>query len=53
MLHHHTTDPSDRALDIAERDAEEVWRNSHSWDQWYKTLVAVYEQALQEFLPQL
>ena len=49
MLHHRTNDPAQRAASIADREAEEVWRETHNFDLYYETWAEIYHQVLFEF----
>jgi len=46
---HHTKDPARRAADIADREAEKVYRESGDCSLYFPTWVGVYEAALKEF----
>lgn len=48
MLHHRTQDPSQRAADIAENEAERVWKRSGNYELWSRTLGQTYEKTLRE-----
>ena len=48
MLHHRTKNPQDRAFDIAEREAETVYRKTGDYTTWTETLVSIFNAALLE-----
>lgn len=49
MLHHkHRNDLDKRAADIAEREAEEVYKRTGSYPQWSAEWERVYKEALKE-----
>ena len=45
-MRHHTTSPSERAADIATREAEKVWEETHT--DYEGTWLKVYYTALKE-----
>ena len=49
MLHHRTTDPGERAADIAEHEAERAWRATRDFGVWSSTWETTYNNALREF----
>lgn len=52
MLHHHTTDPAQRAADIADCEAEKIWDQTHDFNQWLKAWHEIYSETLREFQPE-
>lgn len=44
-----TVDPAKRAADIANNEAEKVWRDTGDHDLWSATLSETYRAALREF----
>jgi len=48
MLHHRTNDPAKRAADIADREAEVVYRKTGDFDKYCKTWRGIYESTLRE-----
>lgn len=44
-----TTNLSKRAEDIADRDANAVWNETHDWDLMVQTWLTTYKSALLEF----
>jgi hypothetical protein len=52
MLHHRTTDLATRAWTIAEREAEQVYRDTNGdYPAWSEHLLETYNQILIEFQP--
>ncbi len=49
----HTTDPTERAASIADREAEEIWKRTGSYKEWLKVWLSVYKQLLLEFVSQV
>ena len=48
MLHHRTDDLDQRAADIANREAEEIFRKTGSYPQWLAEWKRVYNEAFKE-----
>jgi len=46
----HTNDPEERAASIAYREAEEIWRETRSFNKWLKVWFSTYRQALRELM---
>ena len=49
----HTTNPAERAVSIADREAEEVYEETGSYGEWLKVWFSVYRQSLLEFVSQV
>jgi hypothetical protein len=48
-MKYHTTAIGQRAGDIADKEAERVWRATGDYDLWYETWMRVYYSVLLEF----
>ena len=46
----HTTDPAERAASIADREAEEVWKETGSFKEYLRVWFSVYRQSLLELV---
>lgn len=46
----HTKDLGERAADIADREANEVWEKTHDWNEMYSTWKRVYHDSLMELM---
>lgn len=51
MIHHRTNDPAERALSIAQREAEHVWQGTGNYDAWSTVFEETYDAALRELQP--
>ena len=45
----HTTDPAQRAANVSDREAEEVWRATGHYGKWSKAWFETYRATLNEF----
>ncbi len=52
MLHHHTDNLAQKAADIADREAEKIWQQTHDFNQYTQTWLQVYQNVLREFQPE-
>ena len=50
MPHRYTTDPSEKAFSIAEREAEEEYKKKGDPAQYFKTIEDLYYQVLKELV---
>lgn len=51
-MRYHTTNPNQRAADIARREAQKVYDKTHDFSRELKTFAEVYQQTLKELQPQ-
>lgn len=48
-MRYHTKDLGQRAYDIADHEAERVWRETGDYNLWLKTWLETYHSVLLEF----